>query len=312
MVVQGAVESFCSPIISNANISNMHDHHDLSALLLESSLDDISEGVDGVARGEASIHNTYSAHSWAERVEEGESIPQATLDREAEFGGFSENPSFLMESLHGDSSTPSLRGRRSLNNGSHGGRGGRGRSNTQEALGCDERSFQSLKERGKSDGAAPLSQVICGNNTLPIRATHGVSPLDKANIQGSDGRSCQGIKEGRNSKHVAHSRLALCGHEMPPLKVKNREYPLGNSGIHGGDGRPKKSKKVKVMELHSFSTQLYAEKRSCPLKLNMGKTPWIFLGPMEGIGGLPKACKNLKVLLVQLPFAQQWVAIKLG
>ncbi|KAA8519124.1 hypothetical protein F0562_013402 [Nyssa sinensis] len=76
MVAQGAAESIFSPIISNANISNVHGHHDLSALLLESRLDDISEGVNGVARDEGSIHNI---------------------------------------------------GRKSLNNGSHGGRGGRGR-----------------------------------------------------------------------------------------------------------------------------------------------------------------------------------------
>ncbi|KAA8535795.1 hypothetical protein F0562_030804 [Nyssa sinensis] len=75
MVVQWAAKSFYSPIISNANISNVHGDHDFSALLLESQLDDISEGVDGVARDEASIHNTYSPHSWADRVEEGEYIP---------------------------------------------------------------------------------------------------------------------------------------------------------------------------------------------------------------------------------------------
>ncbi|KAA8519114.1 hypothetical protein F0562_013370 [Nyssa sinensis] len=103
MVAQGAAESIFSPIISNANISNVHGHHDLSALLLESRLDDISEGVNGVARDEGA------------------------LDLEAEFKGFSKDPYFLMEFLHGDSSSPSLRGRKSLNNGSHGGRGGRGR-----------------------------------------------------------------------------------------------------------------------------------------------------------------------------------------
>ncbi|KAA8519128.1 hypothetical protein F0562_013398 [Nyssa sinensis] len=130
-------------------------------------------------------------------------------------GVFSEDPSFLMESLHGDLSSPSLRGRRSLNNGSHGGREGRGRgawvelgikdqkpslssfdkaaflelrsayvsnfkgfladskggvqeygrSNSQEALGCDGRSFQSFKEGGQLDGTAHLGQVICGNTT---------------------------------------------------------------------------------------------------------------------------------------------------
>ncbi|KAA8541452.1 hypothetical protein F0562_025415 [Nyssa sinensis] len=57
MEAQGTAESIFSPIILNANISNVHGHHDLSALLLESQLDDISEGVDDVAREEASIHD---------------------------------------------------------------------------------------------------------------------------------------------------------------------------------------------------------------------------------------------------------------
>ncbi|KAA8538286.1 hypothetical protein F0562_027891 [Nyssa sinensis] len=84
-------------------------------------------------------------------------------------------------------------------------------------------------------GAAP---IICGNSELPIKATHGVSTLDKARIQGSDGRSSHGIKEGRNSEYAAHSSLAFCGNGVLPIKVKNGEYPLGNNGIHGGDGRP--------------------------------------------------------------------------
>ncbi|KAA8538285.1 hypothetical protein F0562_027892 [Nyssa sinensis] len=88
IVDQGAAKSFYSHIISNANISNVHCHHVLSELFLESSLVDISEGDDGVAMDEASIHNTYSAHSWANRVEDGEYIPQTTLDLEAEYGGF--------------------------------------------------------------------------------------------------------------------------------------------------------------------------------------------------------------------------------
>ncbi|KAA8546953.1 hypothetical protein F0562_003382 [Nyssa sinensis] len=47
---EGAAESVFSPIILNANISNVHGQHDLSALLIESRLDSISEGVDGAAR----------------------------------------------------------------------------------------------------------------------------------------------------------------------------------------------------------------------------------------------------------------------
>ncbi|KAA8517836.1 hypothetical protein F0562_015299 [Nyssa sinensis] len=110
----------------NANIINFQatkdDYHSLQANVLVSNV----HGDDDVAMDEASIHNTYSAHLWADRVEEGEYIPQAAMDLEAKYGGFLEDPSFLMESLHGGSSSPNLRGRRSFNNGSHGGRGGRG------------------------------------------------------------------------------------------------------------------------------------------------------------------------------------------
>ncbi|KAA8546948.1 hypothetical protein F0562_003377 [Nyssa sinensis] len=126
MEAQGAAESVFSPIILNANISNVHGCHDLSALLIESRLDGISEGVSGAAREDVSIHDTCSAHSWADCAEEGEFIPQAALDLEAKLEGFLEDLSFLMESFHGDSSSPSIRRRRSLNNGSHGSRGARG------------------------------------------------------------------------------------------------------------------------------------------------------------------------------------------
>ncbi|KAA8531316.1 hypothetical protein F0562_006025 [Nyssa sinensis] len=104
MEAQGVAESIFSLIILNANISNVHGRHDLSALLLEPRLDKICEGLYGATRKDVSIHDTCSAHSWADRVEEGEFIPQAALDLEVEFGGFSENPSFLMESFYGDSS----------------------------------------------------------------------------------------------------------------------------------------------------------------------------------------------------------------
>ncbi|KAA8517828.1 hypothetical protein F0562_015307 [Nyssa sinensis] len=88
MEAQGAIESVFSPGILNPNISNVHGCHDLSALLLESRLDDISEGVEGAAWEDALIHDPFSAHSWADREEEGEFIPQVALDPEAEFGGF--------------------------------------------------------------------------------------------------------------------------------------------------------------------------------------------------------------------------------
>ncbi|KAA8535794.1 hypothetical protein F0562_030805 [Nyssa sinensis] len=141
MVAQGATESSSSLIISNARVSNLIFHHDLSELLLESSLEDISEGNDGDIMDEASIHNTYSAHSWVDYVDEGDFIPQAALDHEAEYGGFSEDPSFLMESLHGGSSSPSLRGRMSFNNGSHGGRGGTGRAAIDSSGAHKEKAF---------------------------------------------------------------------------------------------------------------------------------------------------------------------------
>ncbi|KAA8544690.1 hypothetical protein F0562_019463 [Nyssa sinensis] len=126
-VAQGTVDLFSSSNLSDEKDSDVYYHHDLSDLLLDSSLDDIIERDDGVAMGEASTHNTYSAHSWADHVEEGEYIPQAAMDLEAEYGGFLEDPSFLIESLPDVSSSPNLRGRRSFNNGGHGGRDGRER-----------------------------------------------------------------------------------------------------------------------------------------------------------------------------------------
>ncbi|KAA8529753.1 hypothetical protein F0562_034147 [Nyssa sinensis] len=128
--------------------------------------------------GEASIHNTYSAQSWVERAEEGEYIPQAAMDLEAEYGGFSEDPSFLIDSLHGGSSLPNLRGRGVFNNGSmhggHGGRAGRGRvatkgdmigyggSNTQAVLGSD-RSVDGdhTVTASFSDGAIHSASTLC-------------------------------------------------------------------------------------------------------------------------------------------------------
>ncbi|KAA8534661.1 hypothetical protein F0562_032178 [Nyssa sinensis] len=95
IVAQGAVKTSSSPLISNARVSNVPHKHVLT-------------------------------HSWAGHVEEGDFIPQAALDLVAAYGGFTVDPSFFKESLHGSSSSPSLRGRRSFN-GSHGGHGGRGR-----------------------------------------------------------------------------------------------------------------------------------------------------------------------------------------
>ncbi|KAA8524199.1 hypothetical protein F0562_010622 [Nyssa sinensis] len=126
------------------------------------------------------------------------------MDLEAMYGGFSEDPSFLMESLHGVSSSPKLRGRRSLNNGDHGGRNGDmqgyGRSNTQEALGCDGGSFQGRKKGESADGAALFCPIICGNSGLSNKATLEGSPVDKARNQGRDKRSSQAKKKEGNQK----------------------------------------------------------------------------------------------------------------
>ncbi|KAA8535791.1 hypothetical protein F0562_030775 [Nyssa sinensis] len=148
--------------------------HDLSALLLESRLDNISKGVDGAAREDASTYDTYSAHSWADRAEEGEFIPQAMLDFEAKFGGFSEQPSFLMESFHGDLFSPSIRGRKSLNNGSHGGRGG-GESGARVVCGIltDKHSF---------------CPAICSKEVLSLQDQNWDFPLGNSETHGGDGR----------------------------------------------------------------------------------------------------------------------------
>ncbi|KAA8538290.1 hypothetical protein F0562_027887 [Nyssa sinensis] len=71
-----------------------------------------------MSRGETSIHNTYSTLSWAELAEECEYIPQAPMDPQVEYRGFLEDPSFLMDFLHGGSSPPCFRGRAM-----HGGQG---------------------------------------------------------------------------------------------------------------------------------------------------------------------------------------------
>ncbi|KAA8524183.1 hypothetical protein F0562_010386 [Nyssa sinensis] len=182
--------------------SNVLHHHDLSELLLESSLDDIIEGNDGAEMDEASIHNTYSAHSWADRVEEREFIPQAALDLKAEYGGFLEDPSFSMESLHGGDVQEY------------------GRSNTQEALGCDKGSFQGRKKGESADDTTLVCLAICHNNGLPNKAIHGENLLDKASNQGCDGRSSQGLKEGGKLDGATPLIPASCG--INELSIKPR------------------------------------------------------------------------------------------
>ncbi|KAA8517830.1 hypothetical protein F0562_015305 [Nyssa sinensis] len=230
------------------------------------------EGGDGAAREEASIRDTYSAHSWANRAEEGEFIPQAALDLEAEFGGFSANKSFLKESLHGDSSSPSIRGRRSLYNGSHGGHGGRARG-AQVARGIQgqKHSFSSFDKATFSDLRSAYvshSKGLLADSKGGITAIHGGSPMDKASA---------------HSAHELFSSSALCGHEMLPLDVQHGEYPLGNSEMHESDGRPsQEEQKGERYGVPPFSTQLYAAKRGLSLKDQNGEFP---LGNRETHGG---------------------------
>ncbi|KAA8524190.1 hypothetical protein F0562_010379 [Nyssa sinensis] len=224
MEAQGAVESVFSPSILNANISNVHGHHDLSALLLESRLDDISEGVEGVAREDASVHDTYSAHSWADRAKEGEFIPQVALDLEAEFGGFLENPSFLMESFHGDSSSPSLRGRRNLNNGSHGGRGGGGNgARVAHGIQTNKHSFR---------------QSFCGKEGLSLQDQNGEFPLRNRETHAGNGRPTLEKQKAENSGTIPLVRPAQCGKKGLTKKVTNDQYPLGTSGTLERAGGP--------------------------------------------------------------------------
>ncbi|KAA8537210.1 hypothetical protein F0562_029658 [Nyssa sinensis] len=173
MEAQGLAESISASVL-NANISNVHGRHDLSALLLESRLDDISESVDGHAREDALINDTYSGHSWADRAEEGEFIPQVALDLEAESGGFLEDPSFFMESFQGDASFPSLRGSRNLNNGSHKGHGGGGRG---ARVAC-----------GIQTNKHSIRPALCGKEGLSFQDQHRECPLGNRETQGGNGR----------------------------------------------------------------------------------------------------------------------------
>ncbi|KAA8534652.1 hypothetical protein F0562_032169 [Nyssa sinensis] len=167
METQGFVES-SPPSILNANTSNVHGHHDLSALLLESRLDDISECVDGDISEDALIDDTYLG-----RAEEGDFNPQVALDLEAEFGGFSKDPSFLMESFQGDASSPSLRGSSNIKNGSHRGRGGGGRG--------------AQMARGIQTNKPSIRLALCGKEGLSFQDKHRECPLgNRENQRGNE------------------------------------------------------------------------------------------------------------------------------
>ncbi|KAA8525783.1 hypothetical protein F0562_007638 [Nyssa sinensis] len=154
-----------------------------------------------------------------------------------------------------------------------------GRSNTQEALGCDGGSCQSLQGEVKSDGAAHLNR---------------------------------GIKACRNSAPEVCSSLALWGNERLPLNAQNGEYPLGNWEIHGGDGSP--SQEEEKGERYEAALQVHPAMRprgGCPLKLKMVNTPWVIVRFMEVMGDIPKKSKKVKwmelsPLSAQL-FATKWV-----
>ncbi|KAA8529746.1 hypothetical protein F0562_034154 [Nyssa sinensis] len=128
MEAQGIAEFIFSPIILNANISTVHGHHDLSALLQESRLGVILVKELMVLQGMElqsmiRIQPIHGLTVW----KKGNLFLKRPWILRLSLGVFLEDPSFLMESLDGDLSYPSIRGRRTLNNGSHGGCGGRGR-----------------------------------------------------------------------------------------------------------------------------------------------------------------------------------------
>ncbi|KAA8517411.1 hypothetical protein F0562_017704 [Nyssa sinensis] len=231
MEAQGLDESIF-PSILNTNISNVHGRHDSSALLLESRWDDVSEGVDGDAREDALIHDTYSGHSWADHAKEGKFIPQVALDLEAEFGDFSEDPSFLMESFQYDVSSPSLRGSSNLNNGSHGGCGGGGRGarvacgiqtnkhSIRPAL-CDkEEMFFEDQHR-----ECPLD--VRGGNTLGVK---GVPPMGNPLAQGDEVRAVQG---SLTTQKVTPPDL-MCNSKGLSIQAKIGECLLVMGDISGG------------------------------------------------------------------------------
>ncbi|KAA8517835.1 hypothetical protein F0562_015300 [Nyssa sinensis] len=254
MEAQGVAEPVFSPIILDANISNVHGHHDLSALLLKSRWDNFSEGVDVAARDDPSIHDTFLAHSWVDHAEEGQFIPQAVLDLEAKFGGFSEDPSLLMASFNADSSSRSIRERRSLNKGSHGGRGGGG-SSTRVARGiqANKHTFSSFDKGGGSPsqeehtgeryGVLPLVHpALCGKEGLSLQDQNGEIPLGNRETYGDDGRPSLEKQKGENGGNTPFVCPALCGNKGLSKKVTNDQYPFGTSGTYERDGRPSQDK----------------------------------------------------------------------
>ncbi|KAA8542875.1 hypothetical protein F0562_024027 [Nyssa sinensis] len=187
-------------------------------------------GVDGALREDVSIYDRCSTHSWANRAEEGEFIPQAALDLEAEFGSFLADPSFLMESFHGDSSSPSIRGRRSLNNGNHGGRGGGG---SGARVLC---------------GVFPLfCPAFCGKEGLSLQAQNRDFPLGNSETHRGDGRPTLEKLKGENSGTIPLVQPTFVAKRgrTKKLQMTNTHWVL-RGPMRGVEGLPKTTKMLTV------------------------------------------------------------------
>ncbi|KAA8541464.1 hypothetical protein F0562_025427 [Nyssa sinensis] len=196
MVAQGAAESFSSPIISNARVPNVLCHHDLSKV----------HGEDGMVMEAQGLAQSVSP-----------SILNANISNV-------HDPSFLMDSFHGDSSSPSLRGRRNLNNGSHGGRGGGG-SSARVACG-----IQTNKH--------PIRPAFCGKEGLSIQDQNIEFPLGNRETHGGNGRPTLEQQKGEIRGSIPFVRPTQCRHKGADQKGANNQYPLGTSGTFERAGGP--------------------------------------------------------------------------
>ncbi|KAA8531313.1 hypothetical protein F0562_006022 [Nyssa sinensis] len=124
-----------------------------------------------------------------------------------------------MESFHGDSLSPSIRGRRSLINGSHGGRGG-GESSVRVAHGIltNKHSF---------------CLAICGKEGLSLQDQNGDFPLGNSETHKGDGRPTLENQKDLKGGNKRLSPIAVRGSmgRVNPMDfgVENRANPLGKS-----------------------------------------------------------------------------------